>query len=60
MADKLHPNVGKTEFMPVRTRQRLAKLEEKPALRIGGNEINCVIESKKLGVVVDENPNWYY
>ena len=58
LANKLHLNVAKTEFMLVGTRQRLSNLDAIPALKIGEKDIKRVSNSKTLGVVVDENLSW--
>ena len=54
-ANKLTPNLTKTEFMLIAPRQKLNSLSVPPALEINGSQLNRVNFNKYLGVLIDEN-----
>ena len=57
-ANKLTPNMTKTEFMLIAPRQKLNSLSLPPALEINGTQLNRVNFNKSLGVLIDENLTW--
>ena len=57
-ANKLTPNMTKTEFMLIAPRQKLNSLSVPPALEINGTQLNRVNFNKSLGVLIDENLTW--
>ena len=58
IANKLTLNSSKTEFMLIRSRQRLSTFQTVPSLSIGDNLINQVKYTKSLGVFLDCNLSW--
>ena len=58
LANKLSLNVGKTEYMIIRSQQRLSKITSDPEISIGPQNINRVKHTKTPGVLVDENISW--
>ena len=58
IANKLTPNMTKTEFMLIGSRQKLNSLSAFPVLEINGTQLNRVNFTKSLGVLIDENLTW--
>ena len=58
VANKLTLNKSKTEFMVIRSRQRLGTFDRSPALKIDNVLIKQVGSTKSLGVHVDEHLTW--
>ena len=57
-ANKPSLNVAKTEYMLIRSRQRLAKLPFESSVCIGSDPIKKVKDTKILGVYIDESLTW--
>ena len=57
-ANKLTLNLTKTEFMLVRSRQKLSKLSETPSFMINDHPVMQVSTAKSLGVHIDQNLSW--
>ena len=58
IANKLSLNKSKTEFLLIGSRQRLGTFDNEPSLAIDGAPIKQVLNSKSLGVYIDENLSW--
>ena len=58
-ANKLSLNVAKTEFMVIRSCQKLHSLNDKTInVNLEGVKINQTDHSKALGLNIDENLSW--
>ena len=57
-ANKLSPNMAKTKYMLIGSRQRLAKLSLEPNISIKGDPIKRVRDTKILGVLIHESLTW--
>ena len=58
-ANKLSLNVAKTEFMVIRSRQKLQSINDYTMnIHIDGALINQSNQSKSLGLIIDENLSW--
>ena len=58
-ANKLNLNVAKTEFMVIRSRQKLQSLNDFTLnIHIDSVSINQSNQSKSLGLIIDENLSW--
>ena len=58
IGNKLTINTTKTEFMLIRSRQKLYTITDSPVVSINGTPVNQVSTSKSLGVVIDANLTW--
>ena len=58
LANKLTLNKKKTEYMIVGSRQRLAKIDNDPEIKLGETNIKRVKQTKTLGVIVDDQLKW--
>ena len=58
IANRLTLNKEKTEYMIIRSRQKLVKFENEQELKLGDYNIHKVKHTKALGVIVDEQLSW--
>jgi hypothetical protein len=59
LANKLHLNIAKTEFMIIGSRQKLtAHNNEKIDIKLNNEKIKQVDKAKSLGVTIDNNLSW--
>ena len=58
ISNKLTLNMTKTEFMLIRSRQKLNSVSAIPALEINETQLNRANFTKSLGVLIDENLTW--
>ena len=58
VANKLTLNVSKTENMIIGSRNNLSKINVDPTFKIGGESINRVETTKRLGGVIDNKLKW--
>ena len=59
-ASKLTLNLTKTEFLLIRSRQRLSNLHENPSIKINQIPVEQVSTTKSLGVYIEQNINWEF
>ena len=57
-ANKLSLNAFKTEFMLIGTTQALCRIEHLLAVRVNGELIRKIYESKYLRLIVDDKLSW--
>ena len=57
-ANKLTLSMTKTEFMLIRSRQRLSTVTVSPTLAINDFRVTQVATAKSLGVTIDDNLDW--
>ena len=57
-ANKLTLNMTKTEFMLIRSRQRLSTLTESRILAMNDLQVSQVTTAKSLGVTIDDKLYW--
>ena len=55
LAKKLTLKREKTEYMVIRSRQKLSKMLSKPGIHVGETIIKRIRSLKTLGVVIDEH-----
>ena len=60
LANTLSLNISKTEYMIIRSRQRISKKSFDPQVSIRSDKIKRVTTTKTLGVTVDKNISWKY
>ena len=58
VSNKLSPNISKTEFMLIGSRQKLSKISHYPKPLLDNTPIKQVKVTKSLGVYIDENLLW--
>lgn len=58
IANKLTLNKSKTEFMLIRSRQRISTFDLTPSFTIENTLTKQVSSTKSLGIYIDENPSW--
>jgi hypothetical protein len=56
--NKLTLNEGKTEFIIIRSRQRVPSFEKGTLIKLGNKVIKRVPHKKTLGVILDEQLKW--
>ena len=56
--NKLSPNPQKTEYMAIGHPRKMNALHMPGRLEIDGSELNRVLQTKSLGVIVDGNLKW--
>ena len=58
VANRLTLNQSKTEFMLIRSRQRISTFNSSPSLTINYVPIKQISHTKSLGVHIDDNLTW--
>ena len=58
VSNKLSPDISKTEFMLIGSRQRLSNISHYPKPLLDNTPIKQVKVTKSLGVYIDENLLW--
>ena len=58
LINKLSPNPQKTEYMVTSHSRKTNALHMPGRLEINGSELNSVLKTKSLGVIVDANLKW--
>ena len=57
-ANRLSPNLVKTEYMIIASTPKLKSLDYSPLIKLAGKPLKPVEKSDYLGLVIDENLSW--
>ena len=57
-ANRLSPNLVKTEYMIIASTPKLKSLDYSPLIKLAGRPLKRVEKSDYLGLIIDENLSW--
>ena len=57
-ANRLSPNLVKTEYMIIASTPKLKSLDYSPLIKLAGKPLKRVEKSDYLGLIIDENLSW--